>query len=1108
MSQFDSDRNPVEILAEEFASRVRNGETPSVQHYADQYPELADEINELFPSIAMMEALGNKEHGDRRLEKSRAVFAATPIKRLGDFRIIRQIGRGGMGVVYEAEQESLGRHVAVKVLGSNALSSPRQLQRFHREAHAAASLHHTNIVPIFGVGQQEEVHYYVMQLIEGVGLDQIIAELNSTRPVGGNGHSSKRSSSDSPSSVPASSEAAAAAEALRNGELVAGGRSTASSSSWLPASASGSSGDPITASSTPDSVAGTTVCQAPDSAENFSSDPAKEGQVESSNEHDGQHPPNLPQAIDSEQTPDRSNRNGHQLRLGDRYWKSVARMGIQLADALEYAHTQHVLHRDIKPANLLLDRHGTVWITDFGLAKHAESNDLTNTGDIVGTLRYMAPEQFNGKCNAQSDVYSLGVTLFELLTLEPAFGESQQGMLIQKITSAGTPSPRNLNPDIPRDIETIVLKATANEPNRRYASAGQMADDLQRYLDDVPIRARRVTYPERLWRWSRRNPALAVASGTTLLLLVLVAVVASWGNVSTKRALDRVSKERDRVRQAKNEAEQATEQAEQATKSAEQNLAFAIDTFRNIISNIASRGVPASLDIELQEGEAAPQETALTEADAQLLQDLVEFFEEFARKNQSDLRAETAEAYRTVGEIRTRLGQFAKAQTAYQKALAIYQQLAEDQPTVANVLVRAKITNEIGFVQRDQGSYPEAMRSHFKAVTLLKQQPQPICNDRHCRFELVQTYLALASFNEPSGIISRDANTDERGETRFPPDRNRNNNDADKRSGFRGEWRDPPRPNSSGFARRPEGSRKRQWRPGFRKPPHELALDELERLLAEEPDNPQYRLAQARAYRLSMRFGWFFVGHEQAAAALVKSIDILKNLVEQHPQEVSYKVELVETLLQSPVKRDADDVDQFYAANIQQAVDVAQELVSSFPHVHQYTALLAGSQRKLGAIAQQAGELERAEMHYVEAISNLASLVESYPAVTVYQIALAQSRQRLGDLKRQQGELEQSQLELQAAVDSFDQFRSERRFNPFYHRIAASLYTSLAETLEAKGDPVNAANFRDKARRMHRPPWHRRGGRGGDRKRKRDNDADLQDAPQRRRGDDSQTSDA
>jgi len=1072
MSQSDTDRNPVEVLAEEFASRVRNGETPSVQHYAEQFPELADEINELFPSIAMMEALGNKEHNDRKLEKSQAVFAATPIKRLGDFRIIRQIGRGGMGVVYEAEQESLGRHVAVKVLGSNAVSSPRQLQRFHREAQAAASLHHTNIVPIFGVGQQDDVHYYVMQLIEGVGLDQIINELSGADVV--------LSSTDSASvpglSGPASSSAAAAAEALRKGELVAGGRSRASSNSWSPAEAPKDSDDSMPTASTPDAIAETTVREVPAHVEDNSVDATPNGRGDPSQEGDKHWSAPTKETVDPGNGQARSGNKGRQQNLGDRYWKSVARMGVQLADALEYAHTQNVLHRDIKPANLLLDRHGTVWITDFGLAKHAESNDLTNTGDIVGTLRYMAPEQFNGQCNSQSDIYSLGVTLFELLTMQPAFGESQQGLLIQKITSAGTPSPRALNPSIPRDLETIVLKATANEPNRRYATAGEFADDLQRFLDEVPIRARRVTLSERMWRWSRRNPALAAATATALLLLVLVAIVASWGNLRTSQALDRVSEERDKVQTEKKKAEQASE-------NAEQNLAFALETFRNIISNIASRGVPASLDIELQDGEAAPQETALTEADAQLLQDLVEFFEEFASKNQSDLRAETADAYRSEGDIRRRLGQFAKAQTAYNKALKMYKQLSESQPSLSNALVQAKTMNEIGFVQRDRGSYPEAMRSHYKAVSLLKRQPSQIADGPECRFELVQSYLALASFWEPSGIISQDASTQDRDEDRPPSGRGRESRDAEEGDANRGESRRPKPPSPDGRAKRPESSRSRERGPGFRGPPHLMALKELEKLLADEPDNPEYQLARARAHRLSMRFARYFGGYDNAAAALVKAIDILTNLVEQHPQEVSYKVELVETLLQTPIKRDAGDVDVFYAGNIQQAAKVAGELATSFPHMHQYTALLAGSQRKLGAVAQQGGELELAESHYVEAVEILNSLVENYPAVTVYQIALAQSRQRLGDLKRQQDQLVHSREELTTAVDQFDRFRSQHRINPFYHRIAGSLYESMAETLEALGDSEKAADYREKARRMNRSPWRRRGGRGRDRDR-------------------------
>ena len=220
----------------------------------------------------------------------------------------------------------------------------------------------------------------------------------------------------------------------------------------------------------------------------------------------------------------------------------MARIGVQVADALEYAHRQGTLHRDIKPANLLLDNRGTVWIADFGLAKLADLDDLTHSGDMVGTLRYMAPEQFEGKADARSDVYSLGLTLYELLTLRPAFDEKDRRRLIRQVTQEEPPRPRKLNPAIPRDLETIVVKAMACHPEHRYQTAGRLAADLRCFLEDRPIRARRATPLGRLWRWCRRNRAVAALAGTALALLVAVAVVASVGYLLTHRALTRVDR--------------------------------------------------------------------------------------------------------------------------------------------------------------------------------------------------------------------------------------------------------------------------------------------------------------------------------------------------------------------------------------------------------------------------------------------------------------------------------------------------------------------------------------------------------------------------------------
>ena len=203
------------------------------------------------------------------------------------------------------------------------------------------------------------------------------------------------------------------------------------------------------------------------------------------------------------------------------------------------AHRQGVLHRDIKPANLLLDSHGTVWVTDFGLAKVFGDDELTQSGDVLGTLRYMAPEQFTGQSTAASDLYSIGITLYELATRHPAFAERDAKPLMLRITQGDLVRPRSVDRAIPLDLETIILKAAAFEPIHRYATAGDLADDLQRFLDGEPLAARPVSAARRLWRWSRRNPAAALLGGLSFLLLFLVAVVASIGYLRVDEARQR-----------------------------------------------------------------------------------------------------------------------------------------------------------------------------------------------------------------------------------------------------------------------------------------------------------------------------------------------------------------------------------------------------------------------------------------------------------------------------------------------------------------------------------------------------------------------------------------
>ena len=412
-----------------------------------------------------------------------ADHAATRLERLGDYRILREVGRGGMGVVYEAEQESLGRRVALKVLPDAALSDVQQVLRFQREARAAARLHHTNIVPVFGVGRDDGHHYYVMQFIPGMGLDAVLEELRRLR----------RGTGARPVS-PGADGAAAVAKAILTGRF----------SLTDPLGEPGADGAAatVTAIGNPPTLAPTHPVASPDIT-----------------------PPtvSLPGAsADSlaRSDPDRT------------FFRSVARIGLQVAEALEYANRQGVLHRDVKPSNLLLDPKGNVWVADFGLAKSADAEDLTHTGDIVGTVRYMAPERFQGRCDARSDVYALGLTLYELLALRPAFAASDRHELMRRVMSEAPERLRELVPHLPRDLETIVTKAIDREPARRYATAAALADDLQRFLDDKPIKARRITAAEQAWRWARRNPAVAsLAAGWFVALVAgLAGVTWQWRN--------------------------------------------------------------------------------------------------------------------------------------------------------------------------------------------------------------------------------------------------------------------------------------------------------------------------------------------------------------------------------------------------------------------------------------------------------------------------------------------------------------------------------------------------------------------------------------------------
>jgi eukaryotic-like serine/threonine-protein kinase len=910
MADSNTERDPLEVLATEFVERLRKGEQPSVGEYAAKHPDLAEDIHSLFPTILAAERL--KVSRERSSDGSVSLGVAS-LERLGDFRIIREIGRGGMGVVFEAEQESLGRRVAVKVLPRQALLDPKHLRRFRREARIAASLHHTNIVEVFGVGEQAGFHYYVMQYIHGVGLDAVIARLGKTA---------------TPRAVPP-------AEA----ELM-------------------------------------------------------DGAVE--------------QLLGKKDA-----------GIGPQYWRSVARIGLQAAEALHYAHTQGTLHRDIKPANLLLDTSGTVWLTDFGLARTARSETVSLAEDVVGTLRYMAPERFRGQVDERSDIYSLGLTLYELLILQPAYADSDRTRLIERITHGPPAPPSRSNPQIPRDLETIVLKAVAQDANHRYASAEALADDLRRFLEDRPIQARRASAAERLGRWCRRNKAVAALSSTAIFLLVLVAIVASIGYVRTRTALEG--------------------QASQRTK-AQANADLAVEAIDRIFDRFSASGpsLRPQSSLEGTEGEAieAPSTPMLSKEAAALLEEMLPFYDRLAQQtgDETGLRARTAAANRRVAAIRQRLGQFDEATRAYRQAIALFEKLDANSPSSdAARLQIAGIQNELGRMYQLQRRFDEACRCHQAALEILQSTPGNQASVE-VRYEVARTYYLLGVRERPL------------------PDSNPPRQRPDEPSGRRrGPGMNPLLPQGAPPAS-PTDAGSSEQRDFLTK-----AVALLEELSRQRPADPRCQHLLALCYLEGVPLRDTGASPPQGGAEV--AIEILEHLVKTVPDVPDYAYDLGEAYArihvpQPPIPpEDAQSVEDHF----QKAAATLDMLVARCPSIPEYLTSQARIYHKLGAFFRQTNRLAEAEQSLRKAAAIQSSLVEQFPNAPYQRLWLGTFQIALGDVLTRGDRPSQACPVLEQAIGILTQLLTDHPEMTSIHNQLARGYSNLAVALRQSGQREAAA---------------------------------------------------
>jgi eukaryotic-like serine/threonine-protein kinase len=586
-------RELVDVL-ERYMADLERGVVPDQQAILKSHPELAAELGPYLDSLRLLDGATRDLRVAKITAEGEVVDNQAPKKRrIGEYQIVREIGRGGMGIVYEAHQESLNRQVALKVLPFAAVLDQRQVARFRNEAQAAAQLHHPNIVPVFAVGQEQGIYYYAMQYIAGQSLDQAISDLRLKEQPG---------------------------------------------------------------------VANTTKARG---AANGSTTTLHNG-AESILAH--------------RYSPERGE-----------FFRTVARLGREAAEALQHAHENGIIHRDIKPSNLMIDSHGKLWITDFGLARIQTGNGVTLTGDVIGTLRYMSPEQTSGSAvvDGRTDIYSLGVTLYELLTQKLAHPSEDRKTLLRQILEDEPIAPRKLNPAMPQDLENIVLSAMAKARDDRYSSAQLLADDLERFLDGKPTLARRPTMIDRAGKWARRHRSLVAIAACAVVSLSLVSAT---GLVLLAREQRRTSA---------------------ALSEAQQNLGRAQKHFDQAYSAVTQFGINSSDRLNEIPGTEDIRDDLLFRS--------LDYYRQFAKDAGDDpqLREQTALAHFKSAVASAKLELVDEAINEYKSCQAILIEVASNDPKRADVRVQLAIShNNLGLLYAKRAEPELAQQEYARAIAI------------------------------------------------------------------------------------------------------------------------------------------------------------------------------------------------------------------------------------------------------------------------------------------------------------------------------------------------------------------------------------------------------
>jgi serine/threonine protein kinase/tetratricopeptide (TPR) repeat protein len=829
------------------------------------------------------------------LQPERAGRAGLPT--VAGYEILAPLGRGGMGLVYQARQLRFGRVVALKMIRGGAHANPRDLARFRTEAAAVARLEHPNIVPIYEVGEQDGWAYFALEFVPGGSLARHLAG----RP--------------------------------------------------QPAGPS-------------------------------------------------------------------------------------AQLVETLARAMDYAHVQGIVHRDLKPANILLQKSEienpkserelapaasdfgfrisdfgfrisdfSPKVTDFGLAKRLDpepgiSNacERTATGEILGTPSYMAPEQTwgrPGEVGPAADVYALGAILYECLTGRPPFqAATPLDTLLQVRTEEPVP-PRRLVPAVPRDLETICLKCLHKEPRRRYASAGALAEDLRRFLDGAPVRARPVRAWERTVRWARRRravAALAACSGAAVLALVVFGV---WHYVQLQGYNAELRTERntaDRLRELAQsqeaEARHQKDEAERQWQRAEANFKNALDAVVQMLARVS------------EDETGLAHEPRMEQVRQKLLDDALRFCQDLLKQKGTDrlTRQETAAIHLHIGDLQKRLGRQAAAEAAYRAAIELYQTLAGEFPgRPAYRFELAGCYTNLGNLLADSPRRKEAEEAYRRALEVQEALVREDPDEAEYRSDLAGNQHNLGTLMLENGQLA-------------------------------------------------------EAEPALRQ-----ALDHRRRLAEQHPQNAAFRQDVARTQNNLGMVLRSADRNREAEQEFRQALDLQRRLVEEFPRVPAYRQELAGS--HNCLAGVLIDGNELPEAETQygHALALQQRLAEEFPRVPDHRRDLASTHHNLALLLERMQRLQKAEQAHRRALDLFRGLVEEVPEVPGYQNMLGDSLAHLARVLRDQGRLADARRDAEEALRHQLSALKLVPGHPRFTYSLAGNYAILAETLVRLGDHEAAA---------------------------------------------------